>query len=108
MTGEPGRVDLQRVEVTVRCARRAYKAAAAVRAGVHAHDARCAAVAWIPELAGHLDRLAGELHTARQVLEVARAHDCPDSYPLACAVDAYDHPSTNGGRMRGRQPVGRR
>jgi len=55
MTGEPGRVDLQRVEVTVRCARRAYKAAAAVRAGVHAHDARCAAVAWIPELAGHLE-----------------------------------------------------
>jgi len=46
-----------------------------VRAGLHAHDARCAAVAWIPELAAHLDRLAGELHTARQVLEVARAHD---------------------------------
>jgi len=79
-----------------------------VRAGLHAHDARCAAVAWIPELAAHLDRLAGELHTARQVLEVARAHDCPDSCPLTCAVDAYDHPTTSSSSGSRRQPVGRR
>jgi hypothetical protein len=92
VTAGPSLVDLDRLDGDLKLAWKAYQAAEDVQATTHDHDAdaRCTAVRWIPELAAHIGELACELRAARQVVEVARGHDCPDGYPLACAVDAYD------------------
>jgi hypothetical protein len=100
VTAAPTLVDLDRLDGDLKLAWKAYQAAEDVQVATHDHDARCTAVNWLPALAAHIGELASELRAARHVIAAARAHDCIDAYPLACAVDAYDQATSDQATRR--------